>query len=71
MKVTLAICDGDKMEHVASGTSGTSSLKIFVNFHGLKVVLILYFCINISNNTINKVIIKQIYVLIQYVNRPS
>ena len=36
-----------------------------------KLVLIVYFSININNNTINKVIIKQTYVLIQYVNRPS
>ena len=101
VKVTLGICDGDKMEHVTSERSGTSSLNFFVNSHGLKLVLIVYFSINplnaelnpichllallgthhifhisvlrvnVNNNAINKVIIKQKCVPIQYVNRPS
>jgi aspartokinase-like uncharacterized kinase len=71
VKVNLLIRDGDEMEHVTSVTSDTTSLKFIVNLHGLKLVIILYFCINVNNNTINTVIIKQIYVLTQYVNSPS
>jgi hypothetical protein len=59
------------MENIASVTSGAGSLKFIVNLHGPKLILITYFCINISNKTINKVRRKQKYVIIQYVNRPS
>jgi hypothetical protein len=71
VKVTPVIRDGDEMEYVTSVISGANSLNFIVNLHGLKLILIAYFCINIGNKTINIVTIKQIYVHVQYVSRPS